>query len=225
MARSDVFVLLDNVQFKKNDWQNRNRIKGSGEWQWLTVPVLQRFGQRIDEVGIDNTKDWGRKHRNALRFCYSRAPFYPEYGEALLEPLRLRWERLLDLNIHCVETMKRMLGLDTSILRASQFGKLPEEPTKRLVAIVSELGASAYLSGSGGREYLDVKRFTLAGIELVFQDYRPPAYPQCFGEFVPGLSAVDIIFNCGARSLDVIMSGNHAKPCRLEASGKRGDPR
>jgi hypothetical protein len=83
----------------------------------------------------------------------------------------------------------------------------------------------AHISRGGGREYLDVKRFSLAGIEVMFQDYRPPAYPQCFGEFVPGLSAVDIIFNCGARSLDVIMSGNHVEHRRLEASGKRGDPR
>lgn len=221
MARCDVFVLLDNVQFVKNEWQNRNRIKGTGEWQWLTVPVRHRFGQRIDEVAIDTAKDWGRKHRNALRFCYSRAPFYNEFAAVFLEPLLFRWERLLDLNLHYVEAMKKVLGIGTTTLRASRFGRLPEEPTRRLVRIARELAADVYLSGSGAREYLEVERFSLAGIDVVFQDYRAPVYPQRFGGFIPGLSAVDVIFNCGARSLDVIMSGNRSDS-RLEAAGRRG---
>jgi hypothetical protein len=225
IARSDVFVVLDTVQFKKNEWQNRNRIKGPGQWQWLTVPVQHRFGQRMDEVTIDGTRGWGRKHRNALQFCYGRTPYFPEYEEALLEPLLHRWEKLIDLNLRFVELMQKILGIGTPLLRSSQFGRLPGEPTRRIVAIVKELGADAYLSGSGARDYLDVKQFALSGIEVLFQDYRPPVYAQRFGEFIPGLSGIDVIFNCGAKSMDVIMSGNRAGPIRLELSGVKGGGR
>lgn len=208
MARSDVFVILDNVQFKKNEWQNRNRIKCPGGWQWLTVPVRQRFGQRIQEVVIDNRRDWRRKHRNALRISYARSPYFNEYEKRLCDPLLLEWDKLIELNLHYIRTIKEMLGIKTQIMLASGLGKIPQEPTARLTAICKRIGATRYISGSGGRDYLEVRKFALEDIEVVFQQYTPPIYPQRFGDFVRGLSVVDVIFNCGKRSLEVIKNGS-----------------
>ncbi len=79
IERSDIFVFLDNVQFKKNEWQNRNKIKTSEGWQWLSVPVIHKFMQKISEVKINNTVWWGKKHLNALVTNYSKAPFFKDH--------------------------------------------------------------------------------------------------------------------------------------------------
>jgi len=209
MARSDVFVLLDNVQYKKNEWQNRNRIKSAEGWQWITVPVRYSFGQKINEVDIDNRSSWRRKHDNAIRLCYARSPHFDDYEETLLGPLARNCEKLLDLNVRCIHVMKEILGIGTELVLASEIGQLPSEPTDRLVAVCRELGADTYLSGSGARAYLDAGKFEREGLEVMFQDYVPPTYPQLFGTFIEGLSAVDIIFNCGERSLEVLRNGDH----------------
>lgn len=218
MARSDIFVLLDNVQFKKNEWQNRNRIRTPEGWQWVTVPVCYSFGQKINEVRIENKSNWRRKHVNAVRLCYSRSTYYGSYQEELLGPLEENWEKLSDLNLRCIHIMKKILGIKTKLLLASEIEPLPGESTARLVAVCRELGADAYLSGSGAREYLEVGKFERAGLDVIFQDYVAPVYPQLFGNFVEGLSAVDILFNCGERSLRVIRNEGHAH------SGSTGSP-
>ncbi len=225
MARSDIFVLLDNVQYKKNEWQNRNRIKSPDGWQWLTVPIHYRYGQRISEVTIDNTRGWRRKQKNAIRFSYARSPHFDTYEEGLVEHLDFDWDKLADLNVDCIRMMREKLGIETELVMASELGRMPEEPTERLVWICRELGADVYLSGSGAREYLDVKRFVLSDIEVVFQDYTPPVYPQHSGEFAGGLSAVDILFNCGPDSLLVIKSGNSQHTRHLTVTGRMGENR
>jgi hypothetical protein len=222
MARSDVFVILDNVQFKKNEWQNRNRIKSETGWQWLTVPVLHSFGQKINEVHVDHKRDWRRKHRNAIRLCYAKAHFFKEYEGILLGPLDEQWEKLAMLNTHYIRIIKNLLGIKTKLLLASELGKMPEEPTERLTAICRELGADTYLSGNGARGYLDVEKFDLEGMGVMFQDYAPPIYPQRFSDFVEGLSAIDIIFNCGEKSLKVIQNGNFPGPGHLLECSKEG---
>lgn len=202
--RADVFVFLDTVQFKKNEFQNRNRIKGAGGEQWLTVPVIQRHGQLINEVEINGTEKWQKKHIMALTSCYGKAPFFSDYFGEFENLLSTEWSGLSALNIETVRLLVKGLNIDTTFYTASDMGELPDDRDGRLVEIVRSLGGDTYLAGAGGREYMDVTVYEDAGIEVIFQEFKHPVYPQLFGEFVPYMSAVDILFNVDSSCLDYI---------------------
>ncbi|OGG57131.1 MAG: hypothetical protein A3F84_19190 [Candidatus Handelsmanbacteria bacterium RIFCSPLOWO2_12_FULL_64_10] len=206
MDRADVFVLLDNVQYKKNEFINRNRIKSAAGWQWLTVPVRYRFPERIDQVAIHTGVNWRRQHAQALLTNYGRAPHFaacrPFFDDLLSRP----WEGLCDLNAHAVRGLAELLGIRREMPLASVWA-LGEDPTGRLVDICRRVGADTYLSGAGGQGYLDLSQFEAAGIRVVFQAFEHPVYPQRFGPFEPFMSVVDLLFNCGEESLEVIRRG------------------
>jgi hypothetical protein len=202
--KSETFVFLDNVQFKKNEWQNRNRIKTAAGNQWLTVPVFHKFPQRIDDVKINTTVPWGRKHLNALSTNYSKAPFYDEYMPFFQETYSREWDRLVDINIHTILFIAQAIGLSNKrFVNASEFN-LQEGNTERLVDICKQLGGDVYLSGKDGAKYLDLSLFEKENIDVIFQDYTHPCYPQLFSEFEPNLSIIDLLFNCGPKSLSIL---------------------
>ena len=200
MDRADAFVLLDTVQFKKNEWQNRNRIKTPEGRQWLTVPVQHRFPQRIDEVRIPAEDPWARKHWQALQTHYGAAPFFAPHAPFFADCYSRPWERLVDLACHLIEYLAAALGIRARLVRAGA-GSFPEDPTGRLVAICRHLGASAYLAGRDGATYMDLAQFAAAGIAVRTQAFTCPVYPQRYGAFQPDLSVVDLLFNCGPESL------------------------
>lgn len=207
IRRCDTFVFLDNVQFKKNEWQNRNRIKTEQKWQWLTVPVIHRFGQKICEVEINNTVRWGKKHLGALMTHYSKTPFFKEYIGFFEKTYTQDWQNLVDINIHVIEYLAEALGLsERTFVRASKY-ELREEPTERLVDICKQAGGNVYLSGKDGAGYLDSDKFEKENIQVIFQDYEHPRYPQLYGEFEPYMSAIDLLFNCGPESLSLLKKG------------------
>ena len=205
MDRVDAFVLLDTVQFKKNEWQNRNRIKTPEGWQWLTVPVLQRFPQRIDEVRIPAGDPWARKHWQALQTHYGAARFFAPHAPFLTDCYGRPWERLVDLTCHLIAHLAAALGIRARLVRAGAES-FPEDPTGRLVAICRWLGASTYLAGHDGAAYMDLAQFTAAGIAVRTQAFTCPVYPQRYGAFQPDLSVVDLLFNCGPKSLARVRS-------------------
>ncbi len=207
MDRADVFVLLDTVQFEKNGWQNRNKIKTSQGWQWLTVPVTYEFPARIDQVRINNRVRWGKKHWQALITNYRKAPYFAAYAPFFEETYRRSWEMLVDVNLHTIQFLKDVLKIETEIKIASRMEPTREDPNGRLIDLCRQVGADTYLAGAGGRAYMDVEAFRRAGIRVVFQEYEHPVYPQLYGEFVPNLSVVDLLFNCGPESLSIIRSG------------------
>ena len=208
MDQADCFVLLDDVQFKKNEWQNRNRIKAAAGWQWLTVPVLHRFPQLIHEVRINQADPWSRKHLRALVSNYASAPFFDLHRPFFEEIYAREWTLLLDLNLTTITYLVETLGIRTKLVLASSL-PVPAgvEATQRLIAICQAVGGDTYLSGVGGRGYLDLARFEEAGIQVVFQAFRTKPYPQRFGAFVPDLSVVDLLFNCDDDSLRTIRQG------------------
>jgi len=206
LDRADIFVILSTVQYKKNEYQNRNRIKTAQGWQWLTVPVRYRFPQRIDEVTVNNDVNWRHKHRQALITNYARSPYFEAHLPFLDKLYGQNWDRLADLNVRTVLNLMDALGITSPVRQASEW-TLSEDPTGRLVDICRRTEADTYLSGSGGQAYLDLKQFDDAGIHVIFQDYRHPEYPQQFGGFEPYMSAVDLLFNCGPRSLEILRSG------------------
>jgi hypothetical protein len=204
LARCEVFCLLDTVQYKKNEFQNRNRIKTADGWQWLTVPVTYRFPQRIEEVGVNQTVDWQRKHLQALRTNYSKAPYFGTYIARFEEFYQQSYELLTEVNVECIRLLMDLLGLERKVVLSSSLQVETEDPTLRLVEICQALDGDTYLSGRDGAKYMDLDTFHSHQLELAFQDFNHPEYPQCYGPFEPNLSVVDLLFNCGPESLTII---------------------
>lgn len=207
IERSDVFVFLDNVQFKKNEWQNRNKIKTDQQWQWLTVPVIHKFGQKIDEVEINNTVRWEKKHLTALMTHYSKAAFFKEHIAFLEQTYAQEWKSLADLNMHLVQYLTKALCISNTKFIMSSEHESREEPTGRLVDLCKQAEGDIYLSGRDGAKYLNLDAFESEGIQVIFQDYNHPQYPQLYGDFEPYMSVIDLLFNCGPESLSILKKG------------------
>jgi hypothetical protein len=207
MRRADVFVYLDDAQYDKHGWRNRNRIKTQMGSQWLTVPVRHSgLGfPRILEIEIDQRVPWARKHLTAIRQAYARAPHLNSCMPALEALMMQRWERLIDLDLALVAWMSETLGIATKVERASQLG-VGGERSERLRLLCEHFGAGTYLSGNAAKDYLDLDLFARHGIRVEWQDYAHPTYPQLHGEFIPYLSALDLLLNCGPDSRAVLES-------------------
>ena len=204
IAKADAFCFLDNVQYKKNEWQNRNRIKTAQKQQWLTVPVLYRFPQKINEVKINNAVNWKRKHLQALITNYNKSPFFLEYIDFFEEVYSKDWEFLSELNVYLIDQICKMLDLQAKQTVLASTLSLSEDPTGRLIDICKALGGDTYLSGQDGAKYMDLEQFNQQGIRVMVQDFQHPEYPQLFGDFVSHLSIVDLLFNCGPESMQRI---------------------
>jgi hypothetical protein len=204
IVQSDIFVFLDTVQFKKNEFQNRNKIKTAQGWQWLTVPVVYKYPEHIDEVSINNRIDWRKKHMRTLEINYQKAPYCRDLFPTLKEFYAGNSESLSEVNRESVRVLLKILGVHKETKIASELGDFPEEPSERLAAICESVGADTYLSGAGGSDYLDLKPFNEKGIRVEFQNFKHPVYPQLYGDFIPNLSLLDLLFNGGPDSLDIL---------------------
>lgn len=208
MRRADVFCYLNDVQYKKNEWQNRNRIKTAQNWQWVTVPVRYHFPEKINEVRINQAVDWRKKHLQALITNYSRAPYFKEYIPIFEDTFSREWEFISELNIHLIESLKGLLDMGEIPSVLSSDFKLSEEPTDRLIDICKALGADTYLAGKGGADYMDLERFEKNKLKVMIQEFAHPVYPQLFDGFQSHLSIVDLLFNCGPESMKIIREAN-----------------
>lgn len=223
ILESEQFLIVDTVQFVKRGafgWIHRNRIrtKSPEGWSWLTVPVLThgKYFQSIQETRIDNRLPWRRKHWRTLREAYQKAPGFAEYGPVFEKIYEREWASLAEINEALIREILAILGIARPILRLSDMtarGKASE----LIVNFCKELGANEYLSGVHGRDYLDLELFDKAGIKLSFQEFRCPEYTQAIpGPHIANLSILDLLFCCGAKSLDVIRSGS-SDPTMAEA--------
>ena len=205
ISESDIHVILDNVQFEKNSFTNRNRIKISSGCMWLTVPALTkgRFGDNIDNILIDPKVKWQEKMCKSIFLNYSRAPFFENYFGLLQQILKRPWEKLIDLNITLIKFLLGALKLESKLVYASTL-KICEKKSDLVLAICKKLGATVYFSGALGKGYLVEKNFKDEGIKIVYQDYHHPVYRQLFGDFISHLSVIDILFNCGPESLSIL---------------------
>lgn len=208
IIQSDIFVLLDDVQFTKNSYQNRNRIKTARGAAWLTVPVLTKghFQELMNEILINNDVEWRKKHWRTIVENYNRSPYLALYREYFADLYSQEWISLVDLNEAIIRHLATELGLETEIIKSSQLD-VKGSGTERLIRICQALGGDTYLSGHGGKKYLDERLFGEEEIDLTYYDFAPPVYPQGYGHFIPGLSIIDLIFNCGEKSLDIILGG------------------
>jgi hypothetical protein len=199
MARCDVFVLLDSVQYARRSYTARCLVKHpDGKKHWLSVPVLKtgRYGQRISEVELHRHEPWQHDHRRTLEACYSRAPYFAGQRWLLELAYDRQWDSLCEMNSALIVEFAKRLNLGPRIVKLSDLG-IVAHSTELLIAICRQLGADAYRSGPSGKKYLDQEKFSNAGIRLDVFQYWPRPYPQLWGDFVPGLSAIDMLFNCG----------------------------
>ncbi len=208
----DIFVLLDSVQFQRQSWQHRNRLKTPSGLQWLTVPVMfrGRFGQLINQVEIRDVGFW-RNHLRAIELNYRRTPFFDRYFEELSSRIKM-WcsssALMADLDIHLIEWFMDVLGIQTKVLLSSDL-KRPGRRMDLLSNICTSLGAKQYVSPLGSAAYLlqEVSVLLDKGVDVVFQHYEHPKYRQSFPPFCPYASILDLLFNEGERSLEILRSG------------------
>ncbi len=203
---SDVFVILDNVQFPRGTtWISRNRFKNDQGTLWLTVPVWKKgLGlQRIHEVRICHEFRWVSKHLASLKAAYAKAPFFGEHLPFIENTYWARFEKLIEFNLAFIRYLFRQLKIETEIKLLSELG-IQTAGNQMLVDICQRLGASAYLAQHAAAKYLDCGPFQQGGIEI--QLIKPPAcvYPQLWGAFAPNLSTFDLLFNCGPKAHDIL---------------------
>lgn len=207
-AAADLLVFLDTVQYEKNGWQNRNRINTKDGPRWLTVPVRARLGTTIADVEIDTRQDWARRHLRAIEHAYARAPHFQRYAAALAAFFAVSWPRLAPLAVASARWLATTVGIATPTRLASELGVAATDPTGRLLGLCRAVGATVYLAGRDGARYLDLDQFKTAGISVRAQEYAHPVYAQPHGEFVPFLSALDLLLTHGDDALAILRQGD-----------------
>lgn len=208
MDTADIFVILDTVQFEKQAWQQRNRIKtAENQSKWLTVPVIQDFGQKMNAVKIGNTVPWCRKHWGTIGQYYKRAAYWELYSAGLARVYAQSWDYLLALNLTTINFLKEQFEIKTKIIRASEIPASGEKVSV-LTNICHYLNSDIYLSPVRAAEYIEQDNiFAQEGITLLYHRYEHPVYTQMYGGFISHMSAIDLLFNEGPKSLQIIRSG------------------
>lgn len=209
MLSVDLFIILDSVQFTRRSWQQRNKIKTANGPLWLTVPVLSKGlrDQLIHEVEIDQNSNFGYTHTKSLEINYKKAKYYNEFSPLVIPNISKHQSYLSDLTIDLIMAIKQILGINTPIMRSSQLNGIGSKGTL-LASLCSQVGANEYVSPPGSQEYLNESdAFEKMGIPVRYFTYTHPEYPQLFGEFLPYMSCIDLVFNCGKESLSVIKNG------------------
>lgn len=197
IAKSDIFVLDDDVQFSNDGWHNYNFIKVGREKHRITVPVTFAFGDRINEVKICYASKWDKKLIRTIELNYSHAPFYREGMEIVTKHIGKHYQFLSDLNIALIQEIADRFGLKTRFVIASIDVPTDLKNNERNVYQCRKLGADVYYSGTGGKAYNDEKMYHDNGIRIVYSDYKPVVYKQQKWNFIENLSVLDYIFNCG----------------------------
>jgi len=217
MYKSDVFVIYDDVQYDKEGWRNRNRIKTANGIQWLTVPVHVKLSDMplIKDIKIDNKENWRRKHLNSIKMSYSKAPFFKDYINIFEDAYSANWEFIVDIDMVFILKLADCLGLGgKKIVKSSSLtdignGRYEDESEvnkiDRLIKICELFSADSFYEGAAGKNYIDDAYFNRHGIKVEYQDYKHPVYKQLYGDFVPYLSVVDLLFNHGKESLEIII--------------------
>jgi hypothetical protein len=207
IVHADIFVVLDSVQLPRGtSWVTRNRIKTPYGELWLTVPIHKKgLGfQKIQDVKINDTHNWRKKHFLSLVHFYKRAPYLDEYISYFEDLYKKEWRRLLDLNLKIIRKIIEWLEIDVKIICSSEL-EIEAMGSDLLVEICESVGADTYISGIGGKKYIEAEKFSAQKIKIKYFSFTPRPYPQLWGDFIPNLSVVDLLFNCGKKGVDLFI--------------------
>ena len=209
IALSDTFVCFDEVQYLPKDYMNRNKIKTNSGPLWLTVPVLRKGYRdlKTSEIKINNSIDWQKKHLKSISLNYKDAPFFEKYISYFEQTYNQKWDYLTELNESMLKWFLKQLGIHVKFEKASSYD-FKGTKSELVLDMAKKLNATQYIFGSLGKDYANEKNFEDANIKIIFQHYKHPKYQQLHGEFIPHLSVLDLLFNCGPKSLEIIMSKN-----------------
>jgi len=200
IAHVDLFIFYDDVQFTKNDWRNRNKIKTPKGTEWLSIPVGKDINRQIRQVEISDSK-WKSNHWKTIEFNYRRAKYFDQVA-ALLEPIYTQDNEtnLSIINRRLIEAICNFMGIKTLFNNAWDY-KYCEGKTERLVSLCQQVGATEYISGPAAKDYLQVTKFEQSQIKVTWFDYDGyQEYPQLWGAFENQVSIIDLLFNCGKDS-------------------------
>tara|TARA_Y100000996_G_scaffold414473_1_gene405466 strand:- start:1023 stop:1700 length:678 start_codon:yes stop_codon:yes gene_type:complete len=200
LSLADTFVILDDTQFQF-DYTNRNKIlKPDGNWTRINIPIKkhQKFFP-IKEVEIDNDKNWRYENMNLLLTCYENSKYFHMYRNFFEEIFSLEWKYLFDINFEIIKKCIEWLDIKINLVKESELN-ISGESSEKLVNICKNLGAKTYVSGPGGKKYLDQNLFYDNDIQLVYQNFVSKIYPQNTDVFVPDLSIMDLLSNLGPDS-------------------------
>lgn len=205
----DVFILLDDVQYTRRDWRNRNRIKTRDGLRWLTIPVdvKGKYFQRIDETRIAR-HDWIDEHLAALRHAYAAAPYFSgEWPEVAKIYETVRGQPMLsNVNERFIKALCSRLEIGTALRRSSDFDPAAGK-NERLISLCRQAGADVYLSGPAARDYIDEAAWNAAGIEVQYKSYDGyQVYPQLHPPFEHGVTILDLLFNAGPEARSYLKS-------------------
>jgi hypothetical protein len=222
ISQCDIFVYLDDVQFTKNDWRNRNRIKTKDGINWVTVPVQHKFKQEIRDTLIDTKHSWQKKHMQTLKTWYGKSRFFKDFISELAKIYSKDWKYLVDIDIEITSWLIDTLGIHCEILRSSELNISSADRQLRLIEMCSNLKCDSFYEGKSGQYYIDTELFKNNGIHIAFQDYKHPYYNQLWIKeqgFISHLSIIDLLFNHGPESLAVltgkkIIQGQESVPVR-----------
>lgn len=205
MANSDVFVLLDNVKHSKSSVTNRNIIKSNDNELLLSIPLQNKESIIKDLILMEPSKNL-RKHWNAIETNYKEAIYWNYFSDVLKDIYSNEWKRLADMNIAIIRAIKKVLNIPAEILIASELGDMNGKGSERNLNICKVLKANTYLSGLGAKNYNDHEAFSNEQIEIIYNNFQHPIYPQLGKKFIPKLSIIDLIFNCGSSSKQYLSS-------------------
>lgn len=196
IKRSDIFIFLDTVQYEKNSFTNRNKIKSANGPIWLSVPVIKtdHFNKIMSEMPLDKNYKWQKKHLIAIQMAYSRAPNFKRIYPQLQELYAKDYENIVDVTWDHLQFWLKILQINTKIVKSSHLN-VTSKKSDFVFDLCTAVGADQYISGAMGINYLDTDRFTKSGIQIEFQEYRHPVYPQLYGEFIPNMGVVDFVMN------------------------------
>ena len=212
IALCDTFVYFNQVQYLPKDWMNRNKIKSKNDSIWLTVPVLRKGFREMktSEIQINNSINWKKKHLTTIEFNYKKSPYFEKYIDFFQNVYSREWVFLSELNEYMLRWFIEELNINVKFLKASDFD-FEGSKSDLILDMCKKLKAKTYIFGTLGKDYADIKSFQENGIKPIFQEYHHPQYSQKNGDFISNLSIIDLLFNHGPHSREIILSNNISK--------------
>ena len=201
---SELFVFLDDVQFVKDRFDNRNKIRTIEGFRWITVPIKRPvFGKKLNEIPISYEYDWVKEHCDLIFESYHKTDYFSSYWDSIKNILEKKHEKLIDLNLDLINYFNSELKITTKTISSSIFN-ISQTKTRKLVDICSKVDATCYISGISGHDYLDEKLFLESKIKLIYENFIHPIYNQIHGKFIDNMSIIDLLMNEGSRSQKIV---------------------
>ena len=212
MMNSEIFVFLDDAQFTKKGWQNRNQIRTKDGMTLLSIPVHAHSYPKINEITIDNNKNWSKRHKKSILFNYAKAPYFEEFKDFIESVFEKKFEYLVDLNAEIIKRVMNELKIKSKIIFSSDL-KISKKGSDMVLDICKAVGADYYITGTvWAQSHLRIDEFKKSNIHVEFQKFQHPTYKQFHGEFMPGMSIIDLLFNEGKDGAKEILENSVVSP-------------